>query len=247
MDKRLQDHIEHYRKDSEAFDYFHVENKTIREEERRRIELLSRQIKLHPGQHLIDCGSGGGWVSKSFLPRGVFVCAVDLASKNLAGIRQRFDTSGQGGYVVADLNHLPFKKKSFDAATSNDVYEHLEDLDKAAIELKSVLKSKARAFISVPYRENIVYYLCIHCNKLTPINAHLHSFDENNLGSVFTRNGYHVERIEKFTNKALAMLQLDYYLLRWLPFVLWRLIDSIANAVIRKPGRMAMVFSVEEN
>lgn len=247
MEKRLHDHIEHYRKDSEAFDYFQVDNKTIREEERRRIELLSRQIKLQPGQRLIDCGSGGGWVSRAFLGRGVFVCAVDLASKNLAGIRKRFDTGGQGGYVVADLNHLPFKKGSFDAATSNDVYEHLEELDNAAKELKNVLKSKAQAFISVPYKENIVYYLCIHCNQLTPINAHLHSFDEINLGQVFTRNGYKVEKIAKFTNKALAMLQLDYYVLRWLPFALWRLIDSVANTIIRKPGRMAMVFSVEEN
>jgi ubiquinone/menaquinone biosynthesis C-methylase UbiE len=247
MEKQLHDHIEHYRKDSEAFDYFHVENKTIREEERRRIQLLSRMMKLGPGQRLLDCGSGGGWVSKAFLNRGVFVCAVDLASKNLAGIRQRFDSGGQGGYVVADLNHLPFKPGSFDAATSNDVYEHLEHLDKASLELKGVLKKSAKAFISVPYRENITYYLCIHCNKLTPINAHLHSFDENNLGDVFIRNGFKVKKIEKFTNKALAILQLDYYILRWLPFVIWRCVDSLANFVIRKPGRMAMVFSLEEN
>ena len=247
MEKRLHDHIEHYKKDSEAFDYFHVENKTIREEEKRRIELLTRQIMLRPGQRLIDCGSGGGWVSQTFLSRGIFVCAVDLSQKNLKGIRERFDFSGQGAYVVADLNHLPFKNGAFDAATSNDVYEHLEEIDRAARELRNVLKGRARAFISVPYNENIVYYLCIHCNQLTPINAHLHSFDEHNLGEVFIKSGFKVEKIEKFMNKALAILQIHYYICRWMPFGLWRVIDSLANFVVRKPGRMAIVFSVEEN
>jgi len=246
MNNQLQDHIEHYRKDGEAFDYFHVENKTIREEERRRIALLARQIDLESGQRLIDAGSGGGWVSQVLLPRGIFVCAVDLSQKNLKGIRDRFDANRSGAYVVADLYKLPFKTDVFDGATSNDVYEHLEQLDVAAIELRSIMKTGAKAFISVPYRENIVYYLCIHCNQLTPINAHLHSFDENNLGEYFIRSGFRITKVLKFMNKALALLQIHYYFCRWMPFNLWRAIDFLANMIIPKPGRMAMVIIAEE-
>jgi 2-polyprenyl-3-methyl-5-hydroxy-6-metoxy-1,4-benzoquinol methylase len=245
MEKHLQDHIEHYRCDGEAFDYFSVENPTIREEEHRRIELLARVMKLKGGEALLDAGSGGGWVSQALLPKGIFVCAVDLSKKNLAEIRKRFDFQKAGGYIVADLYHLPFKRGSFDAATSNDVYEHLEFLDKAVSELRAVLKNSARTFISVPYRENIIYYLCIHCNKLTPINAHLHSFDENNLGEIFTRNGFEINKIAKFMNKGMALLQV-YRFSRWMPYSFWRALDVLANTVIRKPGRMAMMLQAQE-
>lgn len=245
MNKQLHNHIEHYRKDAESFDYFSVENPTIYQEERRRIGLLTRAMKLKRGQAVIDAGSGGGWVSRALLPKGVFVCAVDLSAKNLSGIRQRFDLKNEGGYIVADLDHLPFKSDSFDAATSNDVYEHLEHLQTAACELRNVLKGGAKAFISVPYKENIIFYLCIHCNKLTPINAHLHSFDENSLGDIFLSNGYRIEKVTKFLNKGLALLQV-YRFSGWMPYRLWRVIDIIANIIIRKPGRMALTLVAQE-
>jgi SAM-dependent methyltransferase len=242
MGKLMHDHIEHYRKDGESFDYFHVENPAIREEERRRIELLTRQMKVSREMKVLDAGSGGGWVSEAFLPHGIFVCAMDLSHNNLKGVRERFDSDAAGAYVVGDLYNLPFRRGVFDGATSNDVYEHLEHLDQAANELRYVLKDGAAAFISVPYRENIVYYLCIHCNQLTPVNAHLHSFDENSLGEIFVRNGFSIGKISKFMNKGLSLLQVYYRLCRWMPFWLWRALDIVADAIIRKPGRMAIVF-----
>jgi len=240
MDKRLQDHIEHYKTDGEEFDYFHVENPAIREEERRRMQLLTRKVKFRPGQNILDAGSGNGWVSKEFLPQDVFVCALDLSIKNLKGIRERFDDQNRGGYVVADLYNLPFKDRAFQGATSNDVYEHLEFLDAATVELRRVLNNGAEVFVSTPYKENIVYYLCIHCNKRTPINAHLHSFDEESLGGVFTRNKFKINSITRFINRGLSILLVYYLLCRWMPYRLWRLIDILANAIVRKPGRIGL-------
>ena len=240
MDKRLQDHIEHYRHDGEEFDYFHVDNPAIREEERRRMQLLSRSVKFRSGQAILDAGSGNGWVSRTFLKKGVFICALDLSLNNLQGIRKRYDTENKGGYVVADLYRLPFKDDSFQGATSNDVYEHLEHLDDATIELRRVLSDNAEVFVSTPYKENIVYYLCIHCNKKTPINAHLHSFDEESLGGVFTRNSFKILSIRKFINRGMSILLVYYLLCRWMPYWLWRSIDVIANGIIKRPGRIGL-------
>ena len=240
MGKRLHDHIAHYKEDAESFDYFHVENPAIREEERRRMQVLTHTMKFKSGQSILDAGSGKGWISKAYLPEGVFVCAVDLSSRNLREIRRRFDPGQKGSYVVADLYALPFKKDAFDGATSNDVFEHLEFLDNAAREMRNVLKNGAQVFVSVPYKENIVYYLCIHCNKKTPVNAHLHSFDEKNLGDIFLNNGFRISAVSRFINKGLSILLVYYYLCRWMPYRLWRLIDITANAIVRKPGRMGM-------
>jgi 2-polyprenyl-3-methyl-5-hydroxy-6-metoxy-1,4-benzoquinol methylase len=240
MEKKLKDHIEHYKTDGEEFDYFHVENPAIREEERRRMQLLIRAVNFKPGQSVLDAGSGNGWISNAFLDKEVFVCAVDLSITNLKRIRSRFDKELMGGYVVADLYQLPFKEGAFNGATSNDVYEHLEFPETATVELRRVLKDEAEVFVSTPYKENIVYYLCIHCNKKTPINAHLHSFDEENLGNIFTRNGFRIASVTKFINKGLSILQVYYLLCRWMPYWMWRFIDSVANAIVRKPGRIGL-------
>ncbi|UCE64915.1 MAG: class I SAM-dependent methyltransferase [Candidatus Zixiibacteriota bacterium] len=240
MNRRLKNHIEHYKTDGEEFDYFHVENPAIREEERRRMQLLTRAVDFKSGQSVLDAGSGNGWISNAFLDKDVFVCAVDLSLKNLKGIRDRFDAQKKGGYIVADLYRLPFKDTAFRGATSNDVYEHLEFPEKAAVELRRVLKKGAEVFVSTPYKENIVYYLCIHCNKKTPVNAHLHSFDEESLGRLFAESNFRIDSVTKFINRGLSILLVYYLFCRWMPYWLWRFIDKMANAIIRKPGRIGL-------
>jgi cyclopropane fatty-acyl-phospholipid synthase-like methyltransferase len=240
MGERIQDHISHYREDGETFDYFHVENPVIREEERRRIQVLTHTMNFKAGQRILDAGSGGGWVAQAYLKGEVYVCSVDLSARSLKGIRERFDPRKAGGYVVADLYHLPFKPGVFDGATSNDVFEHLEYLDRGAAEIRSVLKDGARMFVSVPYRENIIYYLCVHCNKKTPINAHLHSFDDSEIAELFLENGFAIEAVRKFINKGLSIFQIYYYLCRWMPYRLWRLLDMAANSIVRKPSRIGL-------
>ena len=240
MGEKLQDHIAHYREDGEQFDYFTVENSAIREEEKRRIQVLTNTMDFKPGQLLLDAGSGSGWVSRAYLPKKIFVCAVDLSINSLKGIRKRFDSGKDGAYVVADLYHLPFKPGVFDGATSNDVFEHLEFLDRGAAELRVVLKKNAHVFVSVPHRENIVYYLCIHCNKKTPINAHLHSFDQAALEELFSKSGFQIENVKKFINKGFSILLVYYLFCRWMPFWLWRVIDVVANFIVRKPSRIGL-------
>ena len=236
----LTDHIKHYRADAEQFDYFNVENPAIAEEEKRRMQFLSRKIRFAPGSLIIDCGSGGGWVAREFLGKDVTVVSVDIADKNLRRIKAEYDPLKKGCYVAADLYHLPFKDGVFDGGTSNDVFEHLEKLELSASETARCLKPGANFYVSVPYKENIVYYICVHCNKPTPINAHLHSFDENMLDKLFGAAGFKIEKIYKFINKGLSITLIFYMFCRWMPFWLWRTVDSIANIFIRKQSRLAL-------
>lgn len=236
----LQDKIKHYRTDAEYFDYFRNENPAIADEEKRRMQFLKRKIKFKPASIIIDCGSGGGWIAKEYLPRGITVVSVDLADSNLRKVKQNFDPDGRGFYVVADLYNLPFKDGVFDGGTSNDVYEHIEKPEKAALEVKRCIKSGGRFFVSVPFRENIVYYLCIHCNKPTPINAHLHSFDEESLRGIFEESGFKIAGMQPFINKALQLTLVSYLFMRWMPYWLWRFIDNLVSLVVRKHSRISL-------
>jgi SAM-dependent methyltransferase len=236
----LNDRIRHYQADAEVFDYFNVENPAIAEEEKRRMQFLQRIIKFAPDSLVMDCGSGNGWIAREYIPRGIRIVSIDISQKNLAKIRERYDKNNRGFYVVADLYNLPFKNGVFDGATSNDVFEHLEKPEPVAGDISRCLKSGGKLFVSVPYRENIIYYLCVHCNKPTPINAHLHSFDENSLSEIFNKANFSIKRMHKFINKGLSYTLIYYMLCRWMPFWLWRFVDSLANSIIRKQERICL-------
>lgn len=236
----LKDRIKHYQADAEAFDYFDVPNPAIAESEKRRMQVLKRIIKFPSDSLVMDCGSGNGWIAREYLARGVKIVSVDISQKNLTKIRQQYDQNRRGLYVVADLYSLPFKKGVFDGATSNDVFEHLEKPPLVAADISRCLKTAAKLFVSVPYKENIVYYLCVHCNKPTPINAHLHSFDENALAEIFNLSNFKIVNSSKFINKGLSLTLIYYLLCRWMPYWLWRSIDIMANLVVRKEDRICL-------
>lgn len=236
----LTDKIKHYRTDAEFYDYFSRENPVIADEEKRRMQFLRRQMKFAPGMIIADCGSGNGWVAREYLKQGVTVISIDLSEINLQKIKKQNDPEGKGMYIVADLFNLPFKDCSLDGATSNDVYEHIEKPEVAATETRRCIKQGGRFFVSVPYKENIIYYICIHCNKPTPINAHLHSFDDESLHQIFEQSGYKIVRMKQFINKALSMTLISYALMRWMPYWLWRTCDKFAGIFVNKHSRVSL-------
>jgi ubiquinone/menaquinone biosynthesis C-methylase UbiE len=236
----LSDRIKHYQTDAEVFDYFDVPNPAIAEEEKRRMQFLKRVIKFPVNSLVMDCGSGNGWIAREYLALDVKIVSIDISLKNLAQIRKQYDSRQFGFYVVADLYNLPFKNDVFDGATSNDVFEHLEKPESVAADISRCLKLGAKLFVSVPYCENIVYYLCVHCNQPTPINAHLHSFDENSLSKIFSTANYRIFSMRKFINKGLSLTLIYYFLCRWMPYWLWRSIDILANLIVRKQERICL-------
>ena len=239
----LTDRIKHYRTDAELNDYFNVANPAIADEERRRMQFLKRRIGFSAGSLIIDCGSGNGWIAREYLARDIAVLSVDISDKNLRRIKTEYDKNKRGFYVVADLYDLPFKNEVFDGATSNDVFEHLESPDKAARETSRCLKGNARFFVSVPYKENLIYYVCIHCNKPTPINAHLHSFDDELLNQIFTAAGFKIIAANRFINKASSITLISYYFCRWMPYWLWRAVDIFMSLIIEKQSRISLTLA----
>ena len=48
------------------------------------------------------------------------------------------------------------------------------------------LKTGGKLIITTPYNEKLEYYLCVHCNLPTPKNAHLHSFNKQNIKEIIS-------------------------------------------------------------
>jgi len=97
-----------------------------------------------------------------------------------------------------------------------------------------ILKPAGVIVISVPYREKIIQHLCIHCNRLTPANAHLHSFDGQAIRSLLAGLPVKVEKEMFFYSKAMNLLNLPYRL-RHFPYAIWRFLDRLFNLTFRRP------------
>ena len=216
------DHREHYRLDAELFDYADTSDRLSADFDRRLHSGILR--KLQGGGILADVGSGDGWVSSFLAGKRFQVIHFDLSHANLRRIvERRGDVNGPAA-AVADAYSIPLRGGAADAVILSEVLEHLEDPARAIRETARLLKPGGRLLIAAPYREKIRYYLCIHCNRMTPANAHLHSFDDEKLGALLDDGGFDVAS-RSLIGCRLFLVTRASYLLRWLPFGVWRLFD----------------------
>jgi SAM-dependent methyltransferase len=236
--RRLQDYRHHYRVDAEAIVDPLALPPTRRASEARRLETLVRLLRLKPGEKLLDMGCGSGWLADRCRQAGARVWAADLALAGVAGAKARFPQLPH--FQVADVYHPPFAEGVFDAAVLSEVVEHLEDLAGALAAIARLLRPGGRLLVSVPYRETIVEHLCIHCNRPTPANAHLHSFDEHKLAACLRAQGLEPGAFLLVNNKALELAGVPCWTQSW-PFWAWRGLDRLSNALVGRAAFLGML------
>ena len=223
---RCTDYINHYKIDSDEFDYFNNPSATDRAYEK----LFRKFISKLAGKQksALDIGSGGGWTFQIPHEKIFF---VDLSVKNLNALK-----SASSVPVLADAQRLPFKTGSLGFVIASEILEHLNHPEDAAAEIHRVLKKGGKSIISTPYKEKIRYTLCIHCNQVPPMNAHLHSFDRQGLLSLFLsgeKSSY------LFGSKLLAILgaarvfsKLPLWTWRFMDYPLIKLTDKAQHIVV---------------
>ncbi len=232
-------YIKHYQKDAEEFDYFQSRPAgTIHDERRVRemiISRLPRQVK-----NVLDVGSGSAWVAQKLIPQGLNITSLDISKLNIEKAIKINSHSRHTG-IVGDSFNLPFLDNSFDCVISSEVIEHITDPKIFVGELFRVVKTGGTLIITTPYKEELQYYLCIHCNKMTPLHSHIHSFDELKLAGLLNSDDKRSFHFKTFGNKVLLHLR-THILLKFFPFVIWELVDGIFNLLIRKPAHIIVEY-----
>jgi ubiquinone/menaquinone biosynthesis C-methylase UbiE len=229
------DYKNHYKKDAELFDYF--ENNKYDNDYNNRLHSFIINFVKNNNNYILDVGSGGGWTACKLKHKGNLFL-TDLSHKNLCLIKKGKNIES----VVADAMALPYKTNSFDYIVISEVLEHINEPDKVIETLIALLKKGGKIIITTPYNEKIKYSLCIHCNQITPVNAHLHSFNIENMKNICSDFEFLSLESYKFGNKLFTITRLSY-LLRFLPFFLWRIIDKILNFFIDKPNTLITVIT----
>ena len=232
-------YIEHYKKDAVEFDYFEERKGATEHDERRVREYIISKIPEGVNS-ILDVGCGKGWIAKEFLQKGKTVVSLDISTTNPAIVNKLY-SSPKHFAVAADSFHLPFNDNSFDRVIASEIIEHVFDPAEFVKELFRVVKKDGSLVITTPYKEKIIYYLCIHCNQKTPAHSHIHSFDENKLKSLYLEQDLESFKYETFGNKVLLFLR-TYIILQFLPFWLWKLKDKFFNWIVKKPAHIICVY-----
>ena len=233
------DYIEHYKNDAVLFDYFEKRECGATEHDEVRLREYITSLINPKGEYLLDAGAGGGWVAKAFLNNYEKIISFDISKDNVSKIDKSLQ-SNKHYPITGDLLHTPFKSESFDQIILSEVIEHIVDPASLVLEMDRILKPGGRLIISTPYKEQIQFSQCIHCNRLTPRNAHLHSFDEKSLLKIFESVGLTSPKYYVFGNKALHLLRTSV-ILKYFPFGLWKFTDRIINLIIPKMEHIILV------
>lgn len=215
---------EHYEQDAKAFDYFEDFILSFQIENNRLHDHILAEIPK-TAQLVLDVGCGGAWLAGKLLPKGKQVISMDISTTNPVKALKAYPSAHHYG-LVADVFSLPLREQTVDCIVASEIIEHVKDPGLFIEQLLRVLKPGGKLIITTPHDELIQQSLCIHCNRLTPHNAHLHSFTREKISALVPQAaGATATRI--FNSKLLLFFRL-HMKFRNMGFWLWRIIDKAA-------------------
>lgn len=127
---------------------------------RQRAEVLSL-LAAQPGEHVLDIGSGPGFLVASLAdavgPNGA-VHGLDQSAAMNTVARAAADARPWLSIDEGDALALPYPDGTFDAVVSTQVYEYVADIPAALAELRRVLKVGGRALILDTDWDSVVWH-----------------------------------------------------------------------------------------
>jgi SAM-dependent methyltransferase len=112
-----------------------------------RLGMIVREVTTLPrGARVLDGAVGLGQLAQRLLSHGYRVVGIDYSFDAALHVRR---TSGIAA-VVGDLTRMPFRSGAFDALTTGETLEHLDDDRAAANEIARVVRSGGTVVATVP-------------------------------------------------------------------------------------------------
>lgn len=233
---------DHYQKDADIFNYSEKDIPAVTREEFKRLrESIISEISDNMNI-ILDVGCGNGWAAKKLIPLGKKVISMDISSTNPVNAIKEVPHENHAG-LIADVYNIPLKENSVDSIIASEILEHVPDPETFIINLVKLLKQNGKLIISTPYNEKIEYYLCVHCNRPTPKNAHLHSFTEVSISQFIPQTGI-TWSVNRLCNKYLVQIR-SHVLLKFLPYNIWQFFDNLFNSVFNKATRLQVIIKKE--
>jgi SAM-dependent methyltransferase len=107
-----------------------------------KIIAIIEENKLLRGTHVLEVGTGAGYIAHALSQKAGAVESVDI-------VDDRKVTEGYNQTIVPDET-LPFPDKTFDIVITNHVLEHVPDQQKHLSEMRRVLKDDGLIYLASP-------------------------------------------------------------------------------------------------
>ncbi len=108
---------------------------------------LSEVVKrsgVRKGQTVLDIATGAGFLALEFAKKADTVIGCDLTRNMLLKACEKEKSSGlkNTGFILSDVETLPFPDKSFDIVSCRFAFHHFPDPQKALLEMKRVCRDR---------------------------------------------------------------------------------------------------------
>jgi SAM-dependent methyltransferase len=149
-----------------------------------RLAMFVRRLDDMPeGSRILDAAVGLGQLAGRVRRRGHHTFGIDSSVEAaLHALR-----SGSALSVVGDMTQLPFRDGAFDAVTSGETLEHLDDDLRAVGEISRVLRNGGRCVVTVPALK------CLW-SASDDYYEHRRRYDRTGLRMLFERAGFRIDR-----------------------------------------------------
>ena len=176
--------------DSSAFEFlFQMEQRHFWHVGRREIifDVLSRNILDLAGCRMLEIGCGNGNVLTYLKENGVSIEGGDIFLEGLRFCQQRM---GSSGLYQIDILSLPFRNE-FDIIGAFDVLEHIDDDEKALLEISQALKPGGKLILTVPAYTFLWSYFDVQSH-------HERRYNKKELVTKLEWNGFIIKKISFF-------------------------------------------------
>jgi ubiquinone/menaquinone biosynthesis C-methylase UbiE len=145
---------------------YHLKRLTMVVDLLKRVDKPRNQIETV----FLDVGCGDGTYEVALEKNFSYLVGLDVTRQNLRNAEQAVNDEGKVDFVLADVEHLPFKDMSTDVVLCSEVLEHVNDPSEALSELSRV--SKHALVVTVPILNVLRRVRVIQCcTKLDRIES----------------------------------------------------------------------------
>ena len=144
--------------------------------------------ELHPGDRVLDLGSGSGEFTAEIATAGGWVVGAEVAEAALA--RARAQHPGLEFRLVPLDGPLPFEDGTFDLVWASEVIEHVADTARWLSEVRRVLVPGGRLLVTTPSHGRLRVALGGIERLSEPLGDHLHLYTKRSLRGVLGEFGF---------------------------------------------------------